>query len=155
MHDEFSDTDGQPAVRPFAVDSVDAPLEGTGDTQSGHLTWRTLLSGDRTPTDQITLGVAEFPPLGTLNRHRHEPAEFYFGLSGEGTVFVGGASFRIAPGIAVFIPGSTEHGVVAGDRGLSFVYGFARRSFDQVIYEFMDGTAPRSLIAAGDPSAKE
>lgn len=133
------------ALRPFSVSIGETPLEGSGDLQSGNLTWRTLISGDRTPSDQITLGVADFPPHGTLNVHRHEPAEFYFGLAGEGTVLINGVSFRIAQGIAVFIPGNTDHGVVAGDRGLSIVYGFGRRAFDDVIYDFQDGTRPRSL----------
>jgi quercetin dioxygenase-like cupin family protein len=136
---------GDEPVRPFSVKIGQASFEGAGDVQSGNLTWRTLISGDRTPSEQITLGVADFPPHGTLNVHRHEPAEFYFGLRGEGTVFVNGASFRIAPGIAVFIPGNTDHGVAAGGQGLSLVYGFARRAFDGVIYEFKDGTLPRSL----------
>ena len=91
------------AARPFSVSIGETPQEGADDVQSGNLTWRTLISGDRTPSDQITLGVADFPPHGTLNVHRHEPAEFYFGLTGEGTVFVNGASFRIAQGIAVSI----------------------------------------------------
>jgi quercetin dioxygenase-like cupin family protein len=145
---------GNEAVRPFSVNIGEAPLEGAGNVQSGNLTWRTLISGDRTPSDQITLGVADFPPHGTLNPHRHEPAEFYFGLTGEGTVLVNDASFRIAPGIAVFIPGNTDHGVVAGDRGLTILYGFARRAFDGVIYEFKDGSQPRSLISVNEPFPK-
>lgn len=142
------------AVRPFSVGVGEAPLEGAGDLQSGNLTWRTLISGDRTPSDQITLGVADFPPRGTLNTHRHEAAEFYFGLTGEGTVFANGVPFRIAQGIAVFIPGNTDHGVVAGDRGLSIVYGFARRAFDNVIYDFQDGTQPRSFKPVGESVRK-
>ncbi|MGD0491304.1 MAG: cupin domain-containing protein [Steroidobacteraceae bacterium] len=133
------------SVRPFSINVEETPLEGLGDLQSGNLAWRTLISGDRTPSDQITLGVADFPPRGTLNVHRHDPAEFYFGLSGEGTVFADGVSYRIAQGIAIFIPGNTDHGVIAGDRGLSIVYGFARRTFDDVIYDFQDGSQPHSL----------
>ncbi len=132
-------------VRPFSITTEQAPEEGAGDVQSGHLTWRTLISGDRTPSDEITLGVADFPPHGRLNVHRHEPAEFYFGLAGEGTVFINDAPHRIAQGVAVFIPGNTDHGVVAGDRGLSLVYGFACASFDAVIYDFRDGAPPHSL----------
>lgn len=135
------------AVRPFSVSIAEAPLEGAGDVQSGNLTWRTLISSDRTPSDQITLGVADFPPHGTLNVHRHGPAEFYFGLGGDGTVFVNGRSFKIAQGITVFIPGNTDHGVVAGDRGLSIVYGFARGSFDSIVYHFPDETQPRDITS--------
>ena len=139
------------SVRPFSINVEEAPLEGLGDLQSGNLTWKTLISGDRTPSDQLTLGVADFPPHGTLNVHRHDPAEFYFGLSGEGTVSADGVSFRIAQGIAIFIPGNTDHGVIAGDRGLSIVYGFARRAFSDVVYDFRDGTQPHSLTSLVDP----
>jgi quercetin dioxygenase-like cupin family protein len=152
---QSSEGDGaDESVRPFSINVEEAPLEGLGDLQSGNLTWRTLISGDRTPSDQLTLGVADFPPHGTLNVHRHDPAEFYFGLSGEGTVFAGGVSFRIAQGIAIFIPGNTDHGVIAGDRGLSIVYGFARRTFDDVIYDFQDGTQPHSLTSIVDSVRK-
>jgi len=152
---QSSGTDGDDGrVRPFAINVKDTPLEGLGDLQSGNLTWRTLISGDRTPSDQLTLGIAEFPPHGTLNVHRHDPAEFYFGLSGEGTVFANGEPFRIMQGIAIFIPGNTDHGVIAGDSGLSLVYGFARRRFDQVIYDFLDGTQPHSLTSIVDSSRK-
>jgi quercetin dioxygenase-like cupin family protein len=152
---QSSERDGDDeSVRPFSINVEEVPLEGLGDVQSGNLTWRTLISGDRTPSDQLTLGVADFPPRGTLHVHRHDPAEFYFGLSGEGTVFAGGVSFRIAPGIAIFIPGSTDHGVIAGDRGLSIVYGFARRTFDDVIYDFQDGAPPHSLTSILDSVRK-
>lgn len=150
-----SESDGDDdSVRPFSINVEEAPLEGLGDMQSGNLTWRTLISGDRTPSDQLTLGVADFPPHGTLNVHRHDPAEFYFGLSGEGTVFADGVSFRIAQGIAIFIPGNTDHGLIAGDRGLSIVYGFARSTFDDVIYEFQDGIQPRALTSIVDSVRK-
>lgn len=147
-----SENDGEDeAVRAFSISVEEAPLEGLGNLQSGNLTWRTLISGDRTPSDQLTLGVADFPAHGTLNLHRHEPAEFYFGLAGEGTVFVNGASFTIAQGIAVFIPGYAEHRVIAGDLGLSIAYGFARRAFDAVLYDFKDGSQPYSLTSMVDP----
>ena len=152
---QSSERDGDDeSVRPFSINVEEAPLEGLGGLQSGNLTWRTLISGDRTPSEQLTLGVADFPPHGTLNVHRHDPAEFYFGLSGEGTVFAGGVSFRIAQGIAIFIPGNTDHGVIAGDRGLSIVYGFARSTFDDVIYDFQDGIQPRSLTSIVDSVRK-
>ena len=119
-----------------------SPVEGVGDTQSGQLTWRTLISGDRSPSDQLIIGVADFRPHGRLNVHRHEPAEFYFGLSGEGTVVAKGIEYRIAKGVAVFIPGNTHHGIVAGPGGLSILYGFARRAFSEIVYNYGEGGAP-------------
>jgi quercetin dioxygenase-like cupin family protein len=124
---------------PFAINLEDSPVEGAGDTQSGLLTWRTLISGDRNPSDQLIIGVADFPPHGRLNVHSHEPAEFYFGLSGEGIVVAKRVEYRIAKGTAVFIPGNTEHGVVAGPGGLSILYGFAQRAFNEIVYDYGDG----------------
>jgi quercetin dioxygenase-like cupin family protein len=123
-------------AEPFAVTLEHSPVEGAGDFQAGQLTWRTLISGDRSPSEQLIIGVADFPPNGRLNVHRHEPAEFYFGLAGEGTVIVKGIEYRIAAGIAVFIPGNTDHGVSAGPDGLSMLYGFARRAFSEIVYNY-------------------
>jgi hypothetical protein len=38
------------------------PREGWNDALRGKVPWRTLLSGDRTPTSQLTLGVSEVGP---------------------------------------------------------------------------------------------
>lgn len=123
-------------VRPFAVRLEDQPVEGLGDVESGNLTWRTLISGDRTPSSEMIVGVANFPPHGKLRLHRHQQAEFYFGLFGEGIVTAGGAPFRIAKDIAIYIPGNTEHGITVGEFGLSILYGFACHAFDEVVYRF-------------------
>ncbi len=128
--------------QPFAVSLEQVPAEGAGDLQSGMLTWKTLISADRTPSGEMIVGVADFPPHGRLNSHRHAPAEFYFGLAGEGTVIADGVPLRIAKGVAVFIPGNTEHGVVAGPEGLSIVYGFAQRAFSDIAYDFRESTPP-------------
>jgi quercetin dioxygenase-like cupin family protein len=123
-------------VHAFAVKLHEQPVEGVGDAAAGRLTWRTLICGDRTPSDELVIGIAQFPPRGVLNLHRHEHAEFYFGLSGGGTVNAAGSVFRIRRNVAVFIPGNTEHCVMAGQRGLSILYGFATRAFRDVIYRY-------------------
>lgn len=133
--------EGAPA-QPFAVSLEQLPAEGAGDVESGILTWKTLISADRTPSAEMIVGVADFPPHGRLNSHRHAPAEFYFGLAGEGTVIANGVPLRIAKGVAVFIPGNTEHGVVAGADGLSIVYGFAQRAFSDIVYDYGESMPP-------------
>jgi quercetin dioxygenase-like cupin family protein len=119
----------------FAVDLNDRPDEGEGDESSGKLTWKTLISSDRTPSAEVIFGVATFPPGGHLKLHRHQQAEFYFGLEGEGVVTIEGKNFRIAEGISIFIPGSAEHGVLAGEQGLRIAYGFAGDSYADIVYE--------------------
>jgi quercetin dioxygenase-like cupin family protein len=125
-------------LKPFAVRLDQAPIEGLGNVRSGVLTWKTLISGDRTASNEMTVGVAEFPPHGVFYRHHHAPAEFYFGLSGDGIVTANGVPMEISQGVAVYIPGNTEHGVVAGTSGLSFLYGFACRTFSEIIYHYSD-----------------
>lgn len=110
--------------------------EGGTDPAFGTVTWRTLVCADRHPSQGLVAGLAEFEPGGTLNPHRHAPAEVYFGLEGEGTVTVGGVPHRIAPGISIYIPGNVEHGVVAGESGLRFFYTFPVSRFGEVDYRF-------------------
>ena len=113
-----------------------APLEGGEDPSFGTVRWRTLFSADRTDTSGMVLGVAEFGPSGTLRPHRHNPAEFYFGLAGEGVVTIDGVDHALSPGVALFIPSDSEHGTVAGPDGLRFLYGFPKDRFSDVEYRF-------------------
>jgi quercetin dioxygenase-like cupin family protein len=123
-------------LAPVVVDSAEVALEGGADPAFGTVRWRTLICADRTPSSDMVLGVAEFGPGDRLEPHRHAPSEFYFGLSGEGTVTVEGMPHRIAPGVAIFIPSEAEHEVEAGAFGLSFAYGFPRGRFAEVDYRF-------------------
>ncbi|PHP27578.1 dimethylsulfoniopropionate lyase [Limimaricola cinnabarinus] len=127
---------GARAARGFSVDAASLPLEGGVDPDFGTVRWRTLVSSDRTPSEALTLGLAEFAPRGTLLPHRHGPAEFYLGLDGAGIVTIDGVPHPIGPGIAVFIPSEAEHGVVAGAEGLRFAYGFPTARFAEVDYRF-------------------
>lgn len=134
------------SARPFAIHVDRPPIEGAGDVESGNLTWRTLISADRTPSAEMILGIADFPPHGQLNLHRHEPAEIYFGLSGEGIVSADGATLAITKGVAVFIPSNCEHGVVAGAAGLSILYCFAQDAFEDIEYGYVGpGTAEQVI----------
>lgn len=133
-------------VRAFAMDQAQLSDEGGVDPTFGTVTWRTLVSGDRDPSSGLVAGVAQFGPGGTLNPHRHAPPEIYFGLSGDGIVTIDGVPHVIAPGVAVYLPGESEHGVVAGPQGLSFFYTFPVDRFDQVDYRF---AAPALAAAAG------
>ncbi|EYD72657.1 cupin domain-containing protein [Limimaricola hongkongensis] len=133
---EATGRSGAPLARGFSVDAARLPLEGEGDPAFGTVRWRTLVSADRTPSEALTLGLAEFAPFGTLSPHRHALAEFYLGLEGTGIVTIDQEPHPIGPGIAVFIPGEAEHGVVAGPEGLRFAYGFATARFAEVEYRF-------------------
>lgn len=75
-------------------------------------------------------------PNDFLLPHRHSAAEVYLGLEGEGTVTIAGVGYRMAPGIALFVPEEAEHSTVAGPSGLRFLYVFAKDRFSDVHYAF-------------------
>ena len=128
----------EPVEEAFAVQLADTPLEGGQDPAVGTVTWRTMISNDRTPSRDLILGIADFSPHGTLNPHRHEPPEFYLGLEGDGVVTIDGVPHPIAKNQAIYIPSNAEHGVVAGSSGLSMAYGFAKGAFSDIEYLFSE-----------------
>lgn len=127
------------------------PLEGWDDALRGTITWRTLLSGDRTPTSQMTLGITEVGPgqPSPFHLHRHAQAEIYYVISGTGVVSIDGVEHALGPGSSVFVPGNRWHGARnTGSEVLRLLYVFAADSFADVAYEFADTAEPR----AGDTS---
>jgi hypothetical protein len=60
-------------TEPCVIHEEECELEGWEDPASGGVRWRTLLSGDRTPTDSLTVGVAELEPgeARHFRAHRH------------------------------------------------------------------------------------
>jgi mannose-6-phosphate isomerase-like protein (cupin superfamily) len=122
---------------PLVIDAKDLPRDGWDDPVRGRIGWRTLFSGDLTPTAALTAGVAEVEPGGWLGLHRHEPAEIYYVIEGRGIVVLDGVEHTVGPGSAVFIPGDAEHGIRnEGDAPLRLLYAFAIDSFSDVEYRF-------------------
>ncbi len=117
----------------------DQVIEGGFDTVFGVVTWQTLISGDKTNSNGLILGVATFPPQGVLHLHRYTPQEFYFGLTESGTIMLDGQPVQIAPGTSVFIPSSAEHGVTAVPKGLVMAHGFGEDAFSEIEYRFSAG----------------
>jgi quercetin dioxygenase-like cupin family protein len=105
--------------------------------ERGKVVWRTLLSADRTPSESLTLGIAELQPGDALREHRHDQPELYFILSGEGQVLAGGPPRAVRAGTAIFFPGNARHGLAnTGSVELRYVYVFAADSFADVDYRF-------------------
>ena len=124
---------------PFVVHESQCEVEGWDDPVRGAVTWRTLLSGDRTPSDNLTLGVAELREGAgaDIRLHRHAQAEAYYILSGSGLLRIEGVDYPLSPGVTAFIPGGAHHGARAlGAEPLRILYVFAADSFDQIEYEF-------------------
>lgn len=129
-------------IRPHIVDQKTCPADGWGG-----MLWKTLISADRTPTCQITQGIAELAPAppDTLLVHCHAHAETYFVLSGEGLLQIEDEQYPLAPGVAAFIPGGAHHTTWAtGEEPLRILYTFAADSFGDVVYEFPTINLPKA-----------
>ncbi|WP_067216191.1 cupin domain-containing protein [Stappia indica] len=97
--------------------------------------FKLIFSGDRTPTGELTFGLAELEPGEELSRHRHEEAEVYVILSGEGICEVGSERHHLRPGLALHIPAATPHRTLAeGEEPLRWLFAFAADSFGEVRY---------------------
>ncbi|NES80491.1 MAG: cupin domain-containing protein [Moorea sp. SIO2B7] len=137
--------------KPFSIHENECASEKWVDTTRGNVQWRTLLSADRTPTDSITLGIAELTPgeLDALSCHQHPQPEVYYVLSGEGIVTIEDIQYPICPGSAVFIPGNAKHRVRnTGKEILRILYVFAVALFEEVEYKFTETaiqTADKSI----------
>jgi mannose-6-phosphate isomerase-like protein (cupin superfamily) len=121
------------------IQEEDCEFEGSVGAEPGSVRWRTLISGDRTPTDSLTVGVAELEPgeLKLFRPHKHRQAEVYFILSGEGTVTISGNDYPVRPRTTIFIPGGAEHAARnTGADLLRLLYVFPADSFAEIEYEF-------------------
>jgi quercetin dioxygenase-like cupin family protein len=130
-----------PTGTAYSVNATSVALEGGTDPTFGSVKWRTLINGAPDTPKEFVLGIAEFGPHGTLLPHRHDPAEFYLGIEGNGTVTIDGVAHEITAGVAIYVPGGAEHGVVAGENGLRFTYGFSEASFQGIEYRFTAAVA--------------
>jgi mannose-6-phosphate isomerase-like protein (cupin superfamily) len=127
--------------RPVVINEEQCELEAWDDPTRGKVRWRTLLSGDRTPTSAMTVGVAEVEAghPNSFHPHRHEPAEVYYILEGEGIVSIDNVDHRVRAGSTVFIPGNAWHCARnTGAKALRLLYIFAVDSFADVTYVFPD-----------------
>jgi len=124
---------------PLVIHENECAFEGGDEPAPGRVRWRTLLSSDRTPTDTLTLGVAELDrgEARDFRPHRHAQPEAYYVLAGEGVVSLAGTEHRVRPGTTVFIPGNIAHGARnTGSEVLRLLYVFPADSFGQIRYEF-------------------
>ena len=99
--------------------------------------WKTLVSGDVTHSEALTMGIAKIPPARTLHEHRHRQAEIYLILQGTASVRIDGKTRPVRAGSAVFIPGNAVHSCEnTGALDLRFAYVFPANSFEEVEYVF-------------------
>lgn len=125
-----------PLSKTTTIDFNALPDERWDDQSRGTIRFRTLISAPETETDSIVCGVAMMKEGETFALHSHEHAEVYFGLEGEGDVMIDGVPHRLAPGIALFIPGNALHGIPLATKPLTWFYTFAADSFANIRYRF-------------------
>lgn len=125
-----------PAPTPARVDASTLQDERWQDQTRGTIRFRTLISAPETPTDSLVCGVAMMAAGETFALHSHPQAEVYFGLEGEGEVTIDGQHHRLAPGVALFIPGGAIHGIPRASSPLKWFYTFAADSFADIRYSF-------------------
>jgi quercetin dioxygenase-like cupin family protein len=141
-------------TEPCVLAANDLPIERFADPSYGTVSWQTLFTADRTPTRDLTCGLAHLATGDCLALHRHAQAEIYFGVSGTARVMIDGTAHAIGPGVAVFIPGGAVHGIFADTEAAQFFYAFATDSFADVEYQFLADAAPElvPVDVAADPA---
>ena len=103
--------------------------------KKGQTYWKTLVSGDLTHSEALTMGIAKVPPGEALREHRQ--AEIYLVLEGTGSITIDGETRPVSAGSAVFISGNALHSCEnTGSSDLRFSYVFAADSFEEVEYVF-------------------
>lgn len=129
------------AVKPLALDTAtiaDLPDECFARSEDG-LTWKTLFSASKTPTNTFTCGVATCAPsVGELKLHRHKSAELYHITQGTGVVEIDGVEYLAGPGSVFFIPSNAGHRVrnTSDVEELTWLYVFAVDDFGSVEYQW-------------------
>ncbi|KAK3640932.1 hypothetical protein LTR56_011582 [Elasticomyces elasticus] len=105
-------------LNPSDIESL--PTSGYSNRDHGRVTFRSIISSDRTPTNSMSAGIATCTPKrydqpassgGNLAQHRHWQAVIWIIQSGEGIVNVDMVEHKVQAGSVVFIPGHAEHGV--------------------------------------------
>ena len=128
------------ASRPAIVDQADLEWEdgeGANLATDKGIRWKLLIAGERTETRDLATGIAEVAPGVELARHRHEPAEIYFIVSGRGEMEIEDRAQPVGPGCAVYIPPDVRHALrCTGAEPLVFVFAFPRDRFDEIAYHF-------------------
>lgn len=127
--------------------AVAIPFEGFSEIRTGgDVTWKTLLSSPKTPSNTFASGFARCAPKGGhLNCHRHSHPELYYIIRGRGILSIHGREHGVEQGTFVFIPGDLEHGIRnEGEEELVWLYVFATDRFEDVVYRFNEN--PRAKL---------
>ena len=119
--------------------------ESFGDPAKGQVEWHTLFTDPKTPTTDLSAGIAICPGhSGYLCSHYHAQAEIYYVLQGRGVVTIDGVNYNVEKGSALFIPGDMEHSVVNNEPDeLRWLYVFPSTKFSDIVYHFTGTGRPK------------
>jgi quercetin dioxygenase-like cupin family protein len=121
--------------RPMIAHESSYDWEYDGVASEGALRWRTLVSGDRTPSSRLSVGVLEVPPGSELAPHHHHPQEVYYLTAGRAEVYLDGAWREARAGDVVYVPGDGRHGVRnRGDALCRLVWAFPTDTYTEIEY---------------------
>ena len=108
----------------------DAELKSRSDVR-----WKLLISGERTPSAELAMGIAEITPGATLVSHRHAHAESYYITIGRRRMRIDGVESKIGPGTAIYIPPNAHHSCRSdSETPLEFIFTFPCDRFEEVFY---------------------
>jgi len=113
-------------------------LDPEDEDRAARIRVRTLISGEKTPTSGISMGIFEMPPGAQLDPHHHHPQEVYYVAEGEAEVFADGEWRPLRKGDVAYFPGDAVHG--ARNRGggtCAIVWIFPTDTYDEIEY-FME-----------------
>ena len=126
--------------RPIILNHAELDWETWDDPEladKSPVRWKILISGERGPSSQLSIGIAEMAPGTLLPLHHHAPTETYYVISGFGYVTVDDREASLSPGASVFIPSNAKHSLrCTGTENLVFLFTFAADRFDEIVYHF-------------------
>ena len=120
------------------VDPDALALEVWDDKSKGAVSWKTLISADRTDTADLVCGLAYFGPGERLARHSHVQPEIVHVVRGYGKAAFERQETPLTEGTTLYIPSSLKHEFVAGSEGMVLFYTFPAASFSEIEYQFED-----------------
>lgn len=121
---------------PVVIEPDTLDVEEWDDKSKGEVTWKTLISSDRTPSSDIICGLAYFGPCHKLARHRHRQPEIVHVVDGGGMASFDGEQVVLRKGTTIFVPSNISHEFVADTAGLTLFYTFAVSAFTDIEYQF-------------------
>jgi len=90
-----------------------------------------LLASPRTSqAKHLTTTLVQIDPGGEQPVHKHAPEQVYFVLEGSGLMTVGSETHEVGPGICVFVPSDTPHGIRNQGQAALRYFSAAAPAFD-------------------------